>query len=662
MGLGETKAFYGLSFIHLANGGVPVNLRRIVGWPKEGKMKRFASYQTVLIITIVFFIILSFLVIGIVEIPEVRNKVFQNERYAYSVDISPDGQEIAVAGQNNNVKIYDFDSGNFIRDLKVNNDLDSNIFYYVQWSPDGERIATYNWPYGSAELHIWDKTGEHLQTFNIEGRWLSTENFVWSPTSDEIACAIDTRIIIINIANGTERTLSYTTSTEFEANIRYWDWSFDGKYIAFSNGLDGYIIDSLTGEELYSLNENSYIWGLKWKSNENVLVYVRNDQIKLWDLTSNSIRTISGQHGEIYSFEWSSDSSKVIISTAWFDQGYGFEVLSSNNFSILYKQTLEKQNILPSRSNALSLKWSPDDRYILSTTRDGSIFVWDSETGDFIKSIPTYNLYQNSLIFVSLAVFLSFVILLFKRKGYGLISMLIGAILMLNAIFIESADTTIRYSTFWLIFLTGLITYIFGTCTNPKCKSFRDKNIKIPKIVRNYILPSVLILSLCYLTYYHIFHISSTAGTLLDRNPVVWGEAYYSWHLVLIVFGLILPVLPLIVIRNNNEFYSNYTWSFWKISIITFFFGSVLAMPFIIINSNKYNYYNILLILFSFVLIPTISSLMASLNRKTSDSDYQEKKVHLIYQIGFRGIQLLFLSFACLLWIFLFLAMLSSDG
>ena len=114
-----------------------------------------------------------------------------------SVAISPDGNEVAVGGEDNKIHIYSV-AGNNLNPTKVLEQHRGGVTA-VKYSPDGRHIAS-----GSKDrnVYVWDRATGNV----VADRWgfhSSTVNAVaWNPDSTRVASGgLDQNIFVWNLSN-----------------------------------------------------------------------------------------------------------------------------------------------------------------------------------------------------------------------------------------------------------------------------------------------------------------------------------------------------------------------------------------------------------------------------------------------------------------------------
>ncbi len=272
-------------------------------------------------------------------------------------DVSPDLKAIAFA-TSQGVVVYDFDRKN----VSILNDTEN--FFSVDWSPDGQKLAAgglvmQDAEVGKPHLVAWD-TANWQAIFEPEYDDYMTDTLygdvAWSPDSRSLATS-----------NGYMGVTTYDIQT--------------GKVISEQNIFSGSIADiswSPDGSRLAATGDMAY--GIRrWKVS-----------------TDESVRLFDQRASTSIAVEWSPDGTRIAS--------------GHNGGTICFwtASTNECDGLIYAHQIAtFSLAWSPDGGHL--ATGGGVIRIWDSQTGNLFtafglddKSIYTKLAWPKPDMFISL--------------------------------------------------------------------------------------------------------------------------------------------------------------------------------------------------------------------------------------------------------------------
>lgn len=134
---------------------------------------------------------------------------------------SPDGKHIASGGSDHSLRIWNVHTG---RKVFINRDR-STIVHAIAWSPDGKHIASGN---SDAMVHVWEvSTGRHLLT--CHGHTGIVHAVAWSPDGSHIASgSSDTAVHVWQAMTG-QAVFAYRGHTDVVHAVA---WSPGGQRLA----------------------------------------------------------------------------------------------------------------------------------------------------------------------------------------------------------------------------------------------------------------------------------------------------------------------------------------------------------------------------------------------------------------------------------------------
>ena len=312
---------------------------------------------------------------------------------------SLDGSKFAI-DWSNQIKIYDTNNWKEITTIVPK----CKVVNKIAWNQNGTKIASIN--YYSDSIEIFDVTsGSMIYTLN------NCSYYEWSPDGRLLAGwdIYNNSIKIFDASTGTEILTIKNCTSHAESMI----WSPDGTKIAFV----GYqsqitqIFDIKTGNELCHFNK---VIDIEWSSDGSKFAAISNDSLVIFDATTGSqIKALIDNEVYLRCFRWSPDGSKIyypstdfinpkiivldvntgkIIKSCRLDRGFESIFLSSDGLKIAglgrlpdYVFKLFDENSLTEvktfkghKDDINELSWSPDGTKIASSSKDGTIKIWDA--------------------------------------------------------------------------------------------------------------------------------------------------------------------------------------------------------------------------------------------------------------------------------------------
>jgi WD40 repeat protein/transcriptional regulator with XRE-family HTH domain len=284
---------------------------------------------------------------------------------------SPDGTRLA-AGRNTTVTIWGTTSGQVVRTLPQ-----PGTVYSLTFSPDGNHLVT-----GSSIMSwvLWDiSTGQRLLT--AFGHVSLVTRVVFDSTGKRLATASeDGTAKIWDAATGRELlTLSgHTSGLEGAA------FSPDGRFLATA-GRDSTVkiwdISPRGGSEWFNLvGHSDRLWGLAYSSDGTRIATGSADKtVKIWNAkTGEELFTLPGFTLLVTGIAFSPDGTRLVVSKG-----------TENEFDATVWDLAKRTQLLSLHHDAIvfGAAYSPDGKYVATSSQDGVAKIWDAETGNLLHEL-----------------------------------------------------------------------------------------------------------------------------------------------------------------------------------------------------------------------------------------------------------------------------------
>ena len=308
----------------------------------------------------------------------VKQTLKGHTNWVNSVAFSPDGGMLATGGDDQTIRIWDINQGKFSNMLEVD-DCRVNA---LAFSPNGDALAS---GCGNGSIYIWNPNQGILQT--LEGHNYDVYDLAFSPDGRTLASGSrDTTIRIWDITRGTllQTIRGHTSSVGVIA------YSPDGTMIA-SGSYEIHLWDATNGELLQTIKGHTN-WvpakGLAFSPDRKTLAVGFSDHtIQLIDFTNgNLLRVVEGDSGSVMDLRFVPDSNTLT-------SGYGNGAIRQwdiGNGTLLHKI---RENSIPDNFRRIRcVAFSPDwQTFAAGTTGTaetaGLIYIWNTATGTLTHTI-----------------------------------------------------------------------------------------------------------------------------------------------------------------------------------------------------------------------------------------------------------------------------------
>jgi WD40 repeat protein len=287
---------------------------------------------------------------------------------------------------------------------------------WLAWNPDGRRLAATGRV--EPELVVWD-TVDRTRVLTLGGRSRGYTDelvgFAWSRDGRRLALATFDRRIEIWDASSGAKLLTLAGHPKDAGQSAYWRmllaWSPDDKQVLSCGYAETRVWDVASGRELRTLacnaigcspdftrvsdslfvydfasghprfNFESSVFSLAWSANGRRLATGATNKTKILDAeTGKVILTLAGRPNQ--ALAWRPDGERL---AAGLDQVTIWDTTARN----------KELTLANPRGELVSVAWSPDGRriaggatsYIPPNALTGTVDVWDSESGDVVKSL-----------------------------------------------------------------------------------------------------------------------------------------------------------------------------------------------------------------------------------------------------------------------------------
>ncbi len=282
------------------------------------------------------------------------------------VAFSPDGMYLLTGSDDKIARLRETESWNQIRQFSGHTDTIEGVVF----SPDGKTIATAS---DDKTIRLWDtQTGSEIRQFLGHTTLVTILDF--SPDGQVlISGALDQTIRFWNVETGHEFKQFYSRD-----KITSLAYSRDGKYVLSNGQPDALLWDAQLKSEPQVISgiDPEGPWRIKYSSDHHYLLIAGPASAQIWD--AQSLKKLYDFHPSrfIRDAALSPDNKYLFASAEGPDiNAYLYEVASGNII-----QTFKGHSALINE-----VDYSPDGKYVATSSMDNTAIVWDIQTGSIIR-------------------------------------------------------------------------------------------------------------------------------------------------------------------------------------------------------------------------------------------------------------------------------------
>lgn len=292
--------------------------------------------------------------------------------------VSPDSSAIVVTGYDDDVIVWAAETGE-IRHVLAGHE---GTVQASAWSPDGTALVTVD----DRLIRLWDAvSGEQRAAFR--GHDAEVWGCAWSPDGRRIASTDDAGVVRTWDVESTAELLVLPGHVGRHVGSRYGNivrgcgWSPDGAVLA-TCGLDGVRLwDAESGAAVRVLGEPEvYVaWWCAFTADGSTLAIAGNIGACLWDLRSGEVRALSNPVS-FHAGAFSPDESMLACGAA-------------DGAIVLFDcESGRRLWVAEGHHNAVhGCAWAADGSYLSTVGTDGTLRIWDPDTGTPTRWRAIYN-------------------------------------------------------------------------------------------------------------------------------------------------------------------------------------------------------------------------------------------------------------------------------
>jgi WD40 repeat protein/serine/threonine protein kinase len=287
--------------------------------------------------------------------------VLRHDNPVGAVSFSADGQRIATAtGTFDRVFVWGADGSGPYFVLSGHN----KFIFSVQWSPDGNRIAT---TANDDTVRVWD-IGASTRALVLRGHASAVATVAFSPDGHRLASGGEDATVRVWTLDGSQHSVVLRGHNDAVTSVA---WTPDGLRVA-SSSMDGTVriwSPDGAGKPLV-LQRGQHIEEFAWSPDGRQLAVAHLEGFTIYDAGDGHERlTVLGHEGPVSAIAWTRDGRR--IATAGRDGTLRVSNADGSGKPVVHDH----------RSPRPSIAWAPDGQRLAFSARNGAQ-IWNVDVGD----------------------------------------------------------------------------------------------------------------------------------------------------------------------------------------------------------------------------------------------------------------------------------------